>query len=220
MRCLPPSLLALAILIHSLPTNPLCPLPPSRDPFYTAPPDFESSPPDSILRLRAATGNLTTTTFTNASTAYNILYRTTNAHYNPSWAVTTLFVPKETDNTALISYQIPYNSADVDASPSYSLYAPAEALGLVGTDIQTALSRGWYVNVPDHEGPLASFSCGVQEGHAVLDSVRAVLDERFALEKGANVAVYHPLISTTLINCIDADDILLDVGLFRWFHRQ
>jgi len=34
------------------------------------------------------------------------------------------------------------------------------------------------VNVPDHEGPLASFTAGPQEGHAVLDSVRAALSSR------------------------------------------
>jgi hypothetical protein len=34
------------------------------------------------------------------------------------------------------------------------------------------------VNVPDHEGPLAAFLSGPQEGHAVLDSVRAALSSR------------------------------------------
>jgi len=36
------------------------------------------------------------------------------------------------------------------------------------------LAKGWFVSVPDYEGPLASFTAGVMSGHAVLDSIRAV----------------------------------------------
>ena len=105
--------------------------------------------------------------------------------------MTTLFVPKYTNDSALLSYQIPYDSADVDASPSYSLYTPPSPLAVVtNNDIQTALSYGWHVNVPDFEGPLASFGEGVQSGHAVLDSVRAVLNTRFGLAEDARYAMW------------------------------
>jgi hypothetical protein len=43
-------------------------------------------------------------------------------------------------------------------------------------DITAALGRGWFVNVPDYEGPLAAELEGAQYGHATLDSVRAVLE--------------------------------------------
>lgn len=147
------------------------PLPPTQDPFYTAPQDFTSAAPGTILRFRSAPGNLTSATG-NSSAAYNILYRTTDSHYAPSWAVTTLFIPSSpsTDPATLLSYQIPYNSADLDASPSYALYAPNPPL-----DIANALGLGWYVSVPDFEGPLAAFGAGVTDGHATLDAVRAVL---------------------------------------------
>ena len=163
------------------------PLPPSQDSWYSAPNGFESASPGSILRIRSAPGNLTTI-FSNSSAAYNILYRTTNAHYQPFWAVTTLFVPKQTKGTELLSYQIPYNTADVNGSPSYFLYGPASEP--INSDIQTALGLGWYVNVPDHEGPLASFLEGVQEGHAVLDSVRAALQTDCGLAKDARYAMW------------------------------
>ena len=155
------------------PQNRLKPLPPSQDPFYTAPPGYESKAPGRTLRYRPARGNLTTL-FANASATYNILYSTSDAHYQPSWAVTTLFVPEKKNGVscdALLSYQIPYNAADVDASPSYALYSGPS----VYPDILAALGRGWCVNVPDFEGPLASFGLGIQEGYATLDSVRAVL---------------------------------------------
>lgn len=37
------------------------------------------------------------------------------------------------------------------------------------------LGRGWFVTVPDFEGPRAAFGAIVQAGHATLDGIRAVL---------------------------------------------
>ncbi|KAH6898059.1 secretory lipase-domain-containing protein [Thelonectria olida] len=154
------------------------PLPPSEDPWYTAPAGFENADPGAVLRVRLAPGNLTKIT-ANSSATYNILYRTTDSQYRPSWAVTTLFVPELGpnstaqlffDQSALLSYQVPYDSADVDASPSYSLYT-SQAWAPLGT----ALGLGLFVSVPDYEGPLASFTAGVISGHATIDSIRAVL---------------------------------------------
>ncbi|KAF4969806.1 hypothetical protein FSARC_3031 [Fusarium sarcochroum] len=155
------------------------PLPPSKDPWYTAPEGYENTDPGTVLRVRPAPGNLTRITG-NSSATYNILYRTTDSQYRPTWAVTTLFVPRLGQNStaallfnqsALLSYQVPYDSADVDASPSYSSYSSADSLTLFGQ----ALGLGVFLNVPDYEGPLASFTAGVISGHATLDSVRAVL---------------------------------------------
>ncbi|KAK4505460.1 hypothetical protein PRZ48_003423 [Zasmidium cellare] len=151
------------------------PIPPRQDPWYTAPPDWEYRQPGEVLRIRRAPGNLTSAF--NASETFNILYRSTDTNYRPAWAVTTLFIPKSGNHSALLSYQIPYNTPDVNASPSYAFYSTPSTQGLVYTDIVGALSRGWYVNVPDHEGPLASFLCLVQEGHATLDSIRAVKNQ-------------------------------------------
>jgi hypothetical protein len=83
--------------------------------------------------------------------------------------MTTVFVPTKSNGTALLSYQIAYDSASVDASPSYSLNSVTD------TRIEVALGRSWHVNVPDYEGPLASFTAGLMSGHATLDSVRAAL---------------------------------------------
>jgi len=175
------------------------PIPPSQDTFYIAPAGFEHTLPGTILRLRPAPGNMTSVV-SNSSAAYNILYRTTNSLYKPWWAVTTLFVPsspatsnssshasyRNGNGSALLSYQIPYNTADVDYSPSYALYSELQPL----PDIPTALGRGWYVNVPDFEGPLASFGAGVEEGHATLDSIRAVLSSGLGLAPDARLAMW------------------------------
>jgi len=60
----------------------------------------------------------------------------------------------------------------------------------IPTDIAEALSRGWWVNVPDFEGPLASFGAGVQEGHATLDSVRAVLSAGLGVDMDSRYAMW------------------------------
>ncbi|OOF95015.1 hypothetical protein ASPCADRAFT_208635 [Aspergillus carbonarius ITEM 5010] len=187
-----PSVLLLAASLlqgaTALPTLGSTPLPPSQDPWYRAPEGFEQAEPGAILRVRAAPGNLTAIVG-NASAAYNILYRTTDSRYQPSWAVTTLLLPPSAaaaaiNQSALLSYQIAYDSFDLNASPSYALYSNPPA------DIAIALNRGWFVNVPDYEGPLASFTAGVQSGHATLDSVRSVLASGFGLNSDARYALW------------------------------
>ncbi|KIL85043.1 hypothetical protein FAVG1_11916 [Fusarium avenaceum] len=164
------------------------PLPPSKDPWYTAPPGFEDALPGTVLRVRHAPGNLTRV-IGNSSAAYNILYRTTNSHYSPTWAVTTLLVPQLGRNSnarqnfnqsAVLSYQVPYNSADIDASPSYNLYTTDPT-----TPYNAALGLGLFVLIPDFEGPLASFTAGIISGHATLDSIRAVLSLNLGLNTTA-----------------------------------
>lgn len=168
--------------------TPAAPIPPLQDPWYTAPDGFESAKPGDVLRIREAPGNLTSLA-SNCSAAYNILYRTTNSQYKPDWAVTTVFVPV-TESPALLSYQIPYDSVFLDASPSYALYTSDGVRSL--RDISTGLSSGWFVNVPDYEGPLASFTAGVQSGHATIDSIRAAFNanETLGLDVNARYAMW------------------------------
>lgn len=175
--------------------------PPSQDPWYSAPPGFEKHPPSTILKVREAPGNLTTT-IGNVSRALNILYTTTDSRYQPSWAVTTVLVPNSfytspSGKAALLSYHFAYDSASIDSGPSYGLYyeiaQPNPSLGIpAGTDLLTIfLSEGWIVNVPDYEGPTAAFGASVQAGHATIDSLRAVLGTAPIPEaKNVNVALW------------------------------
>ncbi|KAF2235733.1 LIP-domain-containing protein [Viridothelium virens] len=172
-----------------LPTSPSLsqPIPPSQDAWYTAPSGWNGSAPGTILRIRQAPGNLTSEAqIANASAAYNILYRTTDSHFQPSWAVTTLFIPKTeylspSGRLALLSFQFAYDSADVDSSPSYGIYndlavtVPSLGVPSQTATINLALGNGWFVQTPDFEGPQAAFGAVVQEGHATLDAQRAVL---------------------------------------------
>ncbi|KAH6635035.1 secretory lipase-domain-containing protein [Chaetomium sp. MPI-SDFR-AT-0129] len=191
-------------------------LPPTLDPWYRAPTtyDWTATEPGTVLKIRRAP-QLTTAPvplIPNALAAYHLLYRSTDSRYNPSWAVTTLFVPRSqalcyplardpsntnqtTNNNTftnnpptnhpshekaerpwcsppLLSYQLPYDTCNPNASPSFAL---SSLSGDPYGDITSALSLGWLVAVPDYEGPLASYAAGVQAGHATLDGVRAVL---------------------------------------------
>ena len=144
------------------------PIPPSQDPFYTAPPGFQNAAPGQILRARLAPGNLSS--IAGAAYALNLLYRTSDSNFAPSWAVTTLFVPAK-PKKVLLSYQFPEDSVDIDGAPSFLFYHPGD----MPADINNAVAQGWIVNVPDYEGPFSQFTVGIQEGLATLDSVRAAL---------------------------------------------
>ncbi|KAM0551236.1 hypothetical protein ACHAPJ_008581 [Fusarium lateritium] len=159
-------------------------LPPSRDNWYTPPDGFKSRDPGDVLRIRSAPGDLKTIVG-NSSAAYHILYRTMDSRDQPSWAVTTLFIPStlyrsQSGKTAILSYQLAYNSANVDSSPSFGLSGimanKEPSLGIKPSTslIDEMLSFGWIVNTPDHLGPTAAFGASVQSGHATLDALRAV----------------------------------------------
>ncbi|KAH8665097.1 secretory lipase-domain-containing protein [Tricladium varicosporioides] len=175
-------------LTQSLPTAArFNPIPPSQDSWYSAPLGYESLKPGTVLRHREIPGDLAAV-MPGAAKGYNLLYRTTDSHYNPSWAVTTLFVPRtpSTLGNFLLSYQIPYDSVFLDASPSYSIYTannPNETYAQKIWQLETVMvAAGWYLNIPDYEGANASFGAGVTSGHAVIDSIRAALS--FGGERG------------------------------------
>ncbi|OJJ06463.1 hypothetical protein ASPVEDRAFT_326696 [Aspergillus versicolor CBS 583.65] len=165
-------------------------LPPSQDPWYTAPEGFEQTDPGTVLRIRPGNDSLLPALGTNLSSVWTVLYRTTDSFDKPSWAVTTLLVPSKpllANGTRLLSYQIPYNTNNVDYSPSYTLESQfASAF----SDLTPALSRGWYVNIPDFEGPRAAFSVSVEAAHATLDSIRAVINVDRGLTQQTRVALW------------------------------
>ena len=77
------------------------------------------------------------------------------------------------------------DSANVDMSPSYTFYGYP-----IDPTITYGLGQGWFVNVPDHEGPTAAFFNGVESGHAVIDSIRAVLNSAYGLQKDSRNALF------------------------------
>lgn len=165
-------------------------LPPSQDPWYRAPEGFEQTVPGTVLRIRPGNDSLLPALGTSLSSVWTILYRTTDSFDQPSWAVTTLLVPSNpllSNGSRLLSYQIPYNTDNVDYSPSYTLESQFSS---AFSDIIPALSTGWYVNIPDFEGPRAAFSVSVEAAHATLDSIRAVINVDRGLTQRTRVALW------------------------------
>ncbi|KAE8199235.1 hypothetical protein CF336_g1299 [Tilletia laevis] len=130
---------------------------PSEDPFYKPPFGWCARKNGAILRTRQVTPSKE-----NVKAAYQM-------H---------LDIPPQSP-AKIISLQLPEDSASIDCAPSSALIRdstsafasqmPAEDLGL-----DQSLKNGYYVNIPDHEGSRALVFIGPAEGHAVLDSLKAV----------------------------------------------
>ncbi|KAG2181904.1 hypothetical protein INT43_006829 [Umbelopsis isabellina] len=154
---------------------------PQDDPFYSPPKGYQHHAPGTILRTRPVPSPLATLdSYTlNYTNAWQILYRTTDVRGKPMATVTTLIQPKNPDHKKLLSYHFAEDSSSEQCAPSYSLESNSNASYPVSPFdlmlIDAALTRGWYVNVPDYEGPHSVFTCGVTSGRGILDSIRAVL---------------------------------------------
>lgn len=144
---------------------------PSNDSFYNPSlSTYENASPGTILNHREVD---TPYNMTGVAKSYQILYRTENALGDAEAAVTTLLVPENNGNSSrLISYQIAEDAAWIGCAPSYTLTQKGNS---PDSSLQQLINLGYYVSTPDYEGPSSSFTAGLQAGHAVLDSVRAVL---------------------------------------------
>ncbi|PTD06746.1 Lipase A [Fusarium culmorum] len=158
-------------------------LPPKSDPWYQPPQGWESKQPGDVLRISSAPALLKAVE--SSSSVYHILYRSSDSKGEPSWAVTTLFIPpiiyhSPSGKMAILSYQPAYNSCNLNSSPSYALAGVMARnepnLGIKSTTslIDELVSFGWVVSIPDHLGPSSAFGASVQGGHATLDGIRAV----------------------------------------------
>lgn len=171
---------------------------PQDDPFYSPPKGYQFRAPGTILRTREVPSPLATLdSYTlNYTNAWQILYRTTDVRGKAMATVTTLIQPKNPDNTKLLSYHFAEDSSSEQCAPSYSLESNSNASYPVSPFdlmlIDAALTRGWYVNVPDYEGPHSVFTCGVTSGRGILDSLRAVLSSRRTskLKSSADVTLW------------------------------
>lgn len=173
--------------------------PPTKDPFYTPQPGYEDSPPGTILASRnppsliAALGAIPVP----LADAQQILYRSTDSFGQPSATVATVLTPLKADKSKVVSYQVAQDSAYLNCAPSYALQFLSDSGGLAGTlgtqveilGIGAALSEGWIVTIPDHEGPNAAFLANTRGGQHVLDGIRATLVSGLA-SPAAQVAMW------------------------------
>lgn len=160
---------------------------PSNDSFYTPPSGYESKSPGEILRLRQVTIN----TLYNVASAYQILYRTENNNGSAEAAVTTLLIPEPASSDRLLSYQLSEDAVYIGCAPSYQLQVESilNFTSIYGYNPQYGLNRGWYVSIPDYEGPNSSFMANHQAGKATLDAIRAVLRSGNVTNIASNASV-------------------------------
>ncbi|HEY5430429.1 MAG TPA: lipase family protein, partial [Solirubrobacteraceae bacterium] len=145
---------------------------PASDPFYQAPSNLASLPDGALVGVRPATisgGDP-------GKTALTISYRSQDSFGAPVLDVATVFLPSTpyigTGGQPLVSYQFPIDSLGGQCAPSYS-FAYGTNENVSTSDIQPLLSAGYVVIAPDFDGPAEQFIAGQQEGHAVLDGIRA-----------------------------------------------
>ncbi|KAI9717969.1 MAG: hypothetical protein M1828_007061 [Chrysothrix sp. TS-e1954] len=164
------------------------PIPPSKDTFYTPTGDWKSAKPGTVLAHREVPQPLKNVTY---SEAYQLLYRTTDSLGDATAAVTTVIIPQQNANySRLLSYQIVYDTADFDCSPSYILQEGGP--NTFDNGFTYGLMAGAIINSPDYEGPKAAFTAGVISGQATLDSIRAALSSTSItkLKSDATVAMW------------------------------
>jgi triacylglycerol lipase len=173
------------------------PMLPQDDPFYVPPPGFEHAEPGTVLRTRdveLAFMGLIRQKFT----ATQLLYRSTDRTGLPEATATTVLVPAErapSDLCPVVSYQCAIDAVASRCFPSYALRRGSFALGALAQLefllIAAALSEGWAVSVPDHEGLQGIWGAPYEPGYRVLDGVRAALRcERLGLSTSAPIGLW------------------------------
>lgn len=173
------------------------PTPPSRDSFYDVPQNVSDYKYGDIIAVRPTPAKVRSLIFPmNVKNSWQFLVRSEDSHGNANAFVTTVLEPFNSDPSKVLSYQPWQDSNSIDCAPSYALLYNANG-DTITTQmeipfIQYGLLKGWFVAVPDYQGPKSAFTAGHQSGKAVLDGVRAVLrsEDVTGIEKGALVALF------------------------------
>lgn len=154
---------------------------PTGDPIFDAWPDgLAARTPGEIIEQRDVTATAAPLAVVPLQQATLLKFRTTDAAGAPSFATATLLVPAAPPPgpaRQLVVNILPINSLGTTCTPGYALAHGAHPkfnLGdLFPPTTGWALSRGYAVLVPDHEGPWMAYAEPTVAGHAVLDAVRA-----------------------------------------------
>lgn len=154
--------------------------PPSQDDFYKAPAGFKAAKPGDILKTRKSPNKPSSLyALVEVQNSWQLLVRSEDSFGNPNAFVTTIIQPKNADPSKVVSYQNWEDASNINCSPSYGLQlgAPLSTIltQLDMTFIVPPLKSGYYVVLPDYEGPKSTFGVGRQSGKATLDSIKAVL---------------------------------------------
>lgn len=156
------------------------PLPVSADPFYEAPDNIDDYKLGDIMRTREAPHNIQALYINmNVKNVWQFLIRSEDSFGVPLPISSTIIEPYNADSSKLFSYQFAQDAALKNCSASYALQKGQIEdpfyTQLEGVAMEWGVQKGWFVNVPDHEGPKGAFCVGPLAGKAALNSIRAAL---------------------------------------------
>jgi hypothetical protein len=165
------SITAVTLTLTAVPASAAVIPSPYNDSFYVQPDPMPNVPPGTVISSRSVT--VTALGIPVNVTAWQLLYASTGMTGEPVADVATVLLPDKAAATSprpLLSYQVAEDADTMNCAPSYELR--------LGTEVEepliaAALEQGWAVVVPDYEGLNSDFTGGPQEGHGVLDAIRA-----------------------------------------------
>ncbi|MFI1463167.1 lipase family protein [Nocardia carnea] len=155
--------------------------------FDTWPERLGDSKPGDILEQRDVTATAGEVIGAPVGRAQLLKYRSTSANGEPSYGTATLVTPPTAwtgpgTRPVLVDAR-PINSLGKRCTPGYvlahGLLSGGNVSGSSATDAfpptaATALSRGYAVLIPDHEGPWMAYAEPNVAGQVILDGIRAV----------------------------------------------
>ncbi|KAI5966078.1 hypothetical protein CANMA_003324 [Candida margitis] len=173
------------------------PTKPSDDDFYTPPQGYEDQEVGTILKRRNTPSPLTSVVNqASVQNSWQLLVRSEDSFGNPNAIATTIIQPFNASNDKVVSYQSFQDSGKLDCAISFAIQYGSGFDNLLGQAemffISAFLTQGYYVVVPDHEGPKSTFTAGRQSGKATLNSIRATLNSEntTGIHSGAQVMMW------------------------------
>lgn len=129
---------------------------PTQDDFYRVPKNIDSFKPGDVIRTRG----VPPLTLAHFASAQQVLYRTTGALGEGDATVTTIISPlvPRPGPPKLLAVAAAIDSSSIDCAPSYALATMAASRNVVlirilsDPYISAALSRGYYITIPDYLG--------------------------------------------------------------------
>nr|WP_138917950.1 lipase family protein [Gordonia effusa] len=160
---------------------------PDVDPWYRDPANIAGYKPGQIVRTRQVQTRVAGIPF--PVYTKQLLYRSENVHGAPIVTATTVIVPGipwQGSARPVVSFQEAIDSTDSSCNPSHTLQ--------LGTFKEASLAiywlaQGFAVNVPDFDGKFNTFNTW-DEGKMVLDSLRAVKNDRTLGLRKSGIALY------------------------------
>jgi hypothetical protein len=134
---------------------------PLVDPFYSQPANISSYALGAIIAQRSTVSTFTGAT-SNLDHSYQLKFRSQNSQNEPIAAITTVLVPKTKTLTSgvpnLLSFSNFEDAVSLSCSPSWAYVANSGSAAALAANLEApivngwALSQGYYVVIPDHEG--------------------------------------------------------------------